>query len=658
MAKCENATRVTARRKNRPGNRDRDAHEISPPFDLLKEELGVFVGLCEAVATPRALACKLLVESGEYKQLVDLPAPERDPWVNPGFADDYLVTEALRKNPRLPLGINRRRVAGLAWCAAERRNRQTNTFIRAFPWHENNRLARVVNHARRLIARVLGPADERLIEYVLDRSRHGPGATSTVRGADISAATKNITSMGVTPGLWPVRGGVTPLWQDDTVGFVEQDWDTWINVPKNAKTDRGICIGPALAVYLQLGVGEVIREKLKASGLDIRRAQGRHRYLVRVAKKLGLATIDLSSASDSICIELVRLLLPRGWFNLLDKMRVAHTRIYGKTVHLAKFAAMGNGYTFELETLIFWALARSVCELRTDASKGPPESDPNLRRFVSCYGDDIIVPQDCAGELIKVLDKLGFSTNDKKTFLAGSFFESCGSDVWCGEDVRPLYLDHDPRDKTEWCILVANAIRLYALRRGMGVGCDKRFLHTWLNVVKKDRTAKSTGMPVSWEQRELNPSQVWPDVVAQLVRSKLPWPGETAFHRNLWFRHVQLQERSEYIPSVSAASGIIRNFDEARPKLLSQISERRNGRYAGWEGYLGRMWYHRPKIFRSKDTLYTVGCYIVALQSGSMENTRNTEYARKATHKGRLKSTICPTWTDIGPWVDLHGRRG
>jgi hypothetical protein len=40
-------------------------------------------------------------------------------------------------------------------------------------------------------------------------------------------------------------------------------------VPKNAKTDRTICIEPDLNIFVQLGIGAVIRERLKAYGLDL-----------------------------------------------------------------------------------------------------------------------------------------------------------------------------------------------------------------------------------------------------------------------------------------------------------------------------------------------------------------------------------------------------
>ena len=590
---------------------------------LLAAEIGLLKDTCVALGSPRAIAVFMLVSAGEYREVLQLAAPDKDAFVNPDFPDDYLLQEMVRKNPRLPLAVNRRNAAGRSWCAAERQNRQTNSFILSHNWGDDSFLSRAVKRARRRIARVLGPCDEQVLDDIVSRGRHGPGATSTVRGRNVSPATKMITSLGVTPELWPLRHSITPLWQDDTVGFIPELWDTWINVPKNALTDRGICINPGLNVYIQLGVGDVIRDKLRAHGLDIRNGQSRHKWLVGLAERLGLATIDLSSASDSICYQLVRLLLPKRWFHLLEMLRTSHTKIYGKTVHVAKFSAMGNGYTFELETLIFWALTLSVDEMMVEDAT----SDVRLLRFASCYGDDIIVQQGSAHRLIEVLGLLGFRTNDKKTFLAGTFFESCGADVWNGLDVRPFYLDAEPDDMHEAVILMANAVRIYAHRRAGYKGCDKRFLKPWLNTVSRSKIAKATGMPVTWSQRS----------ATDIERTR----------------------------SISAASGLIRNFDEFTPKAVASLQHR----MATWDGWLGRMYYQRPTPFRSQNDLYPVGLYIASLATvnvpnsleylwASRVNSNDSEFFRGSREKGRLKSTICPNWVDVGPWVDLHDRRG
>jgi hypothetical protein len=60
----------------------------------------------------------------------------------------------------------------------------------------------------------------------------------------------------------------------------------------------------------------------------------------------------------------------------------------------------------------------------------------------SVYGDDIIVRSAVAPRVLKYLQVCGFTANRKKTFLSGPFRESCGTDWFEGEDVRPINLDY------------------------------------------------------------------------------------------------------------------------------------------------------------------------------------------------------------------------
>jgi hypothetical protein len=88
---------------------------------------------------------------------------------------------------------------------------------------------------------------------------------------------------------------------------------------------------------------------------------------------------------------------------------------------------MGNGATFELESLIFYSLLWSVC-------------CQDEERTISVYGDDLICPSDCYDEVLDALSLLGFVPNDEKSFGSGPFRESCGKDYWAGTNVRPVYV--------------------------------------------------------------------------------------------------------------------------------------------------------------------------------------------------------------------------
>jgi hypothetical protein len=208
--------------------------------------------------------------------------------------------------------------------------------------------------------------------------------------------------------------------------FSYVDGGRYETVPKSAKTDRSIIVEPRGNMFLQKGVGNFIRKRLGRSGCDLN-DQSTNQKLAAFAYDFKLATIDLEAASDSISYELVHLLLPVDWANYLSDLRSGSVLIDGKYRRLEKFSSMGNGFTFELESLIFFALSESVVE----------SVSPGL--FSSVYGDDIIVPQECVPLLSIVFETLGFRVNTDKTFVEGNFFESCGRHYFQGRDVTPVY---------------------------------------------------------------------------------------------------------------------------------------------------------------------------------------------------------------------------
>jgi hypothetical protein len=222
-------------------------------------------------------------------------------------------------------------------------------------------------------------------------------------------------------------------------------------VPKDCRKDRGIAVEPSINVFYQLAVGRLMKQRLKRSGLDLLNAKETHMRVACEASSRGnFATLDLSNASDSVATALVRLLLPHGWFELLDSLRSPTTLVKGKTVRLEKFSSMGNGYTFELETLLFAAISMTVCiELGLPAELG---------KDVYVFGDDIIVPTEAAPGVTAVLRYLGFDLNKEKSFVEGPFRESCGGDFFLGVDVRPYFCEEDLYEPQHY-IAAANGLR-------------------------------------------------------------------------------------------------------------------------------------------------------------------------------------------------------
>jgi hypothetical protein len=78
-------------------------------------------------------------------------------------------------------------------------------------------------------------------------------------------------------------------------------------------------------------------------------------------------------ASDTLAFEVVSWLLPNDWWWALEQCRSPVGVLpSGETIRYQKFSSMGNGYTFELESLIFWAISQQVCRSNVN------ELDPSV----------------------------------------------------------------------------------------------------------------------------------------------------------------------------------------------------------------------------------------------------------------------------------------
>jgi hypothetical protein len=417
------------------------------------------------------------------------------------FADDYLVTEMMGKNPMLNSGIDRVAAATSSFTEAEERCQRTNERFRTLD--VGHPLHATLIRMRRVIADVLGHLTVGKLALVEANFGFGPGATSAVSGADVLLSKKYGAELHITPRLYPYRDAlIGPVWRAFPGSvFVVNDESRTTTVPKNAKTERIIAIEPHMNIYVQKGIGALIRQRLQRHGVDLN-TQSWNQFLASKAQEWSLSTIDLKGASDSVSHRLVRFLLPFRWFELLNAARVDHTTLAGGRVTLQKFSSMGNGYTFELESLIFYA-ACIACGSHKD--------------LTAVYGDDLIVEEVVSSKLIEVLDYIGFETNTKKTFLKGNFFESCGTDWFEGVDVRPIYLKGSYVDDTQCRFYIPNAIRRYAHRRGLGRGCDIRYKKAWVSAYRRCLTLErrtaipygygDDGLALNWD--ESAPSRVW-----------------------------------------------------------------------------------------------------------------------------------------------------
>jgi len=362
------------------------------------------------------------------------------------FRGAHQIKALFSKNLDLDLGLNPLKAGVEAAIAAELQCRRVNEYFGSLCPYGG--VQQVISLARLKIKRVLGKVP------TLDslRYRFGPGASTTIKRSAACFENKLAGPLVCSEDMLPVVREVLqlfpnwskhhagPTWgpvslcgdEDLEVGGscgVVVDTAKLIFVAKNAKTHRPICVEPLLNGFMQLGLGGYLKERLRVHAKQDLSDQTRNQQLARVASVTGKsATIDLSSASDTLACSVVFDLLPEEWADLLASFRTGVMSYAGREYELEKFSSMGNGYTFELETLVFWAIASACTELRGE--------DQDL---VSVYGDDIIVPVEAVDLLIASLTWCGFNLNMAKSFWTGEFRESCGADWLAGEPVRPVF---------------------------------------------------------------------------------------------------------------------------------------------------------------------------------------------------------------------------
>lgn len=374
----------------------------------------------------------------DYSRLYDgsIPFPRFDD----DFPVNYMAYNLLRKYPFE--GPDRESKAVGKFLACEEECRLTNIRMDVLDVLSTDTWS-ALRWMREKIYSVLGPFNW---SCILDGVRHGPGSTTRRSYEERDPYFKFSGKMETTKSCQPVIDALVrlhPLWIESITGntspacfFDKTDITTIVGgdiiqfVPKDAENLRSIGKPPDANIFLQLGFGTAIRNRLRRVGVNLN-DQGVNQNLARTAESMGRATVDLKNASNTIATRVVKYLLPEDWYHGLATVRSPAWRFADsdeyKTYHM--FSAMGNGATFEVETLIFWAItsyavAETFCSDRT----------------VSVYGDDIICSSYAVPRLKYWLDLFGFTLNSEKSYVSGPFRESCGKHYFRGTDVTPVYV--------------------------------------------------------------------------------------------------------------------------------------------------------------------------------------------------------------------------
>lgn len=346
------------------------------------------------------------------------------------FEVDYLLHNLYRKL-LLPQGDNKALddAAYNSFIKGERKNIRTNRRLKSIR-PDDVETNTFVFRVQRVIANILGSLN---LEKIVEHCRFSSGATCDLPLKEAGLTEKYaMENPSVTPAAYcKFQAYVRRI--DGMTGatsFRGVMGNRVLTVPKSNKTNRTIAAEPTLNMYFQLGIGTHIRRRLRRFGINLNDQTINQRLAYEGSLDGNFATIDLENASNSLSYEAVKLLLPHDWFEVLDALRSPYGLLKGRKHTYRMFSSMGNGYTFELESLIFFAIAKVASERQS---------------VVSVYGDDIIVEARNSENVIRWLEFFGFSTNRSKTFTVGHFRESCGKHYYFGADVTPFFVRRMPK---------------------------------------------------------------------------------------------------------------------------------------------------------------------------------------------------------------------
>jgi hypothetical protein len=209
-------------------------------------------------------------------------------------------------------------------------------------------------------------------------------------------------------------------------------------VPKSYKSSRIIAMEDTYRQAKAKRVSEIIR-KYMPECIDVT-DQTRNQRLAYEGSVFGTyATLDLRHGSDPISKRHVIEFLPWDFVSRLLPLVGTHTEIGGTTRVMQTFSTAGNCLTFDIETLVFYVVAKAACRAAARMS-GEPDMEP----YVSVYGDDVIVQNEYADAVISLFDYFGFPVNIEKSFSVGKYRESCGEEYSNGISNTSLYFPRFP----------------------------------------------------------------------------------------------------------------------------------------------------------------------------------------------------------------------
>lgn len=324
-------------------------------------------------------------------------------------------------------------------------------------------------------------------DQILGRAKVGPGASLGARGYDFYTKLFSSPLTSTSALLYNIYKRYIwnfPEWSNaenirygsfGEVHVVEGNRLSF--VPKSVDISRTISVEPNLNMFFQLGLKDILEERLRdAFGIDLATQQAKNRELARLGSLSdgpdSFVTIDLSSASDSMSLRMLREVLPPQvlcWFELLRSPKCQLPN--GEQVELNMISTMGNGYTFPLQTILFSCVVIAAARALNKHLRFP--YGKSLGTF-AVNGDDIICEKSISRLVIRLLGILGFTVNVDKTFVEGPFRESCGEDYYLGHNVRGVYVKDLSNPASRYALI--NALNSWSARVGIPLPLTVQYL--------------------------------------------------------------------------------------------------------------------------------------------------------------------------------------
>lgn len=419
-----------------------------------------------------------------HKALIALSDGSGDPRAENFSPLSYLTSELLtRFTAPSKEGLElRAKLAIEKLLASETKNKTTNQRLAELDRNPPTKFVQsVLNRARLTISNIIGEVDYSMFL----RGGYSSGSTTSRLRINGEAASKYDGKGDVTVRAYPyiaVLQSLSPLWTEacDTAYKKQGSQTTRLvegnvvfTVPKDNTIERPAAKEPDYNMYLQRAVGGHVRRSLAKAGINLN-DQSVNQRLAKLGSITGqLATLDLSAASDSVTTGLVKVLFTEDWQDLLFDLRSERGIMPGSNRNefhtWEMLSSMGNGFTFEIESLIFYSLCRAVAYVRGE------------RGTISVYGDDLIVPTSIVSGVRRILRFTGFTLNVKKSFYDSPFRESCGKHYYNGADVTPFYIREPITDQIR-LIHLLNHLRDWGSVQGIS---DPRLYDLWVLYAKR-----------------------------------------------------------------------------------------------------------------------------------------------------------------------------